>query len=109
MPHHDPGPASAEPAAPVLLTPGRDAPAAGYDVVLLDLDGVVYTGPSAVPGAVQALADARAAGLRLAFVTNNASRSPSAIAEQLHGLGIPASAADVVTSAQAAATLIAKR
>src|SRR5215470_8577024 len=96
-------------AATVLLTSGQRAPSAEYDVALLDLDGVVYTGQTAVPGAVLALAAARAAGMRLAFVTNNASRSPSAIAEQLRGLGIPADARDVVTSAQAAATLIASR
>lgn len=108
-----PSPAGTTPAADavpvVLLTPGQRAPVAEYDVALLDLDGVVYSGPFAVPGAVPALAAARDAGLRLAFVTNNASRSPSAIAEQLTGLGVAASSADIVTSAQAAATLIAGR
>jgi glycerol-1-phosphatase len=87
---------------PVLLT-------AEYDVALLDLDGVVYSGPDGIPGAASALAAARGAGMRLAFVTNNASRSPSAIAEQLRRLGVPAASSDVVTSAQAAATLIARR
>ncbi len=91
------------------LTPGADPPVATYDVALLDLDGVVYTGEGAVPGAVRALADARQAGMRLAFVTNNASRSPSAVAAHLASIGVPASASDVVTSAQAAATLIAER
>jgi HAD superfamily hydrolase (TIGR01450 family) len=92
-----------------LTSPGRRALAAEYDVALLDLDGVVYSGPQAIPGAPAALASAREAGLRLAFVTNNASRSPSAIAEHLSRLGVPATSADVVTSAQAAATLIADR
>lgn len=95
--------------AATLLAPGRRTLAERYDAALLDLDGVVYTGPCAVPGAVSALAAARAAGLRLAFVTNNASRSPSAIAGHLTALGVTASASDVVTSAQAAATLIAGR
>ena len=80
-----------------------------YDVALLDLDGVIYTGASAVPGAVAALTRARAAGMRLAFVTNNASRSPSAVAAHLSRLGLPAAATDVVTSAQAAARLVAER
>ncbi len=80
-----------------------------YDTGLLDLDGVVYLGGDAVPGAAAALAGARRDGMRLAFVTNNASRSPSAIAAQLARLGVPATAADVVTSAQAAARLIAGR
>jgi len=80
-----------------------------YDTALLDLDGVVYLGRSAVPGAPEGLAAARAAGMRLAFVTNNASRSPSAIAAQLASLGVPATSSDVVTSAQAAARLLAGR
>ncbi len=96
-------------AAPSLITEGRRDLAADYDVALLDLDGVVYTGPGAVPGAVDALAIARSRGMRLAFVTNNASRTPSAIAQHLTRLGVPAVAADVVSSAQAAATLIAAR
>jgi HAD superfamily hydrolase (TIGR01450 family) len=80
-----------------------------YDAALLDLDGVVYLGGAPIPGAAAALSEARAAGMRLAFVTNNASRSPSAIAAQLAGLGVPARPADIVTSAQAAAHLIADR
>jgi glycerol 3-phosphatase-2 len=80
-----------------------------YDVALLDLDGVVYLGAAAVPGAPQALAKAADCGMRLAFVTNNSSRTPSAIAAQLAGFGVPARAGDVVTSAQAAATLLAGR
>jgi glycerol-1-phosphatase len=42
-------------------------------------------------------------------VTNNASRSPSTIAGQLVGLGVPATPDEVVTSAHAAARLIAER
>jgi glycerol-1-phosphatase len=80
-----------------------------YDAALLDLDGVVYLGGAAVPGAAGALAEAKRRGMRLAFVTNNASRSPSAIAAQLTSLGVDATPADVVTSAQAAAHLIADR
>jgi glycerol 3-phosphatase-2 len=79
--------------------------AALYDVALLDLDGVVYLGGSPIPGAADALAKAAASGMRLAFVTNNASRTPSAIAAQLTGLGVPARADEVITSAQAAARL----
>jgi glycerol 3-phosphatase-2 len=80
-----------------------------YDVALLDLDGVVYLGGAAVPDAPDALAKAADAGMRLAFVTNNSSRTPSAIAAQLASYGVAASAADVVTSAQAAARLLATR
>jgi HAD superfamily hydrolase (TIGR01450 family) len=89
---------------------GSDRPlCAAYDVALLDLDGVVYLGGKAIPGAADALAGAARAGMRAAFVTNNASRSPSRIAAQLVALGVPATAADIVTSAQAAARLLAER
>jgi len=89
--------------------PGTTEPLASrYDVALLDLDGVVYLGGSPIPGAAEALEKASAAGMRLAFVTNNASRTPSAIAAQLTGLGVPASVGDIITSAQAAARLAAE-
>jgi len=84
-------------------------PAEAYDVGVLDLDGVVYIGHEPVPGAADALAKARASGMRLAFATNNASRTPSATAALLTDVGVPAAADDVVTSAQAAARLLAER
>jgi glycerol 3-phosphatase-2 len=68
---------------------------------------VVYVDDHAVPGAVDALEDARRKGMRLAYITNNASRPPSVVAKQLRALGIPAEEPDVVTSAQAAARLLA--
>ena len=80
-----------------------------YDAALLDLDGVVYVGGVPIPGSAQALERAASRGMRLAFVTNNASRTPHAIAAQLTGMGIAATATDVVTSAQAAARLVAGR
>jgi HAD superfamily hydrolase (TIGR01450 family) len=79
-----------------------------YDTALLDLDGVVYTGGDAVEHAVDALAAARTAGMRLAYVTNNALRPPRAVADHLTELGVPAVAEDVITSAQAVARLIAE-
>src|SRR5579863_9870580 len=80
-----------------------------YDVALLDLDGTVYLSAAAIPGAAEALRKAEAAGMRLAYVTNNASRTPAAIAALLTSFGIPATARDVVTSAQAAARMLAER
>jgi glycerol-1-phosphatase len=78
-----------------------------YDVALLDLDGVVYIGGVAIPGAPEALQKAKANGMRLAYVTNNASRTPAAVAGLLQSMNVPAEPADVVTSAQAAARLLA--
>lgn len=82
---------------------------ADHDVVLLDLDGVLYRGDEPVQHAAAAVAAARAAGVRAAFVTNNASRAPSVVAEQLTSLDIPATADEVVTAAQAAAQVLAQR
>lgn len=80
-----------------------------YDAMLLDLDGVVYIGQKAVPAAPEAVSKARAAGARVAFVTNNAGRTPARIAEHLTDLGVTAAPEDVVTSAEAAARLVGER
>lgn len=80
-----------------------------YDVAMLDLDGVVYIGQEAVAGAPEHLDRARAAGMQLAYVTNNASRPPTVVAEHLRDLGLDVDDADVVTSAQAAARVLADR
>jgi glycerol-1-phosphatase len=79
-----------------------------YDTALLDLDGVVYLGGSGIPGAGEALHKA-AGTMGLAYVTNNASRTPGAIGEQLAELGVPVRPGSVITSAQAAARLLAER
>ena len=83
--------------------------AESYDVLLLDLDGVVYIGGTPIPGAPAALRRASQAGAHVAYVTNNASRTPAAVAALLDGMGAPVTEADVVTSAQAAARLLADR
>ncbi len=86
-------------------TPFGPAPLEGRELVLADLDGVVYRGPGAIPGAVAQLnrAGERA---RLAYVTNNASRTDRAVAEHLRELGLNAATEDVVTSPQAAVALL---
>lgn len=80
-----------------------------YDAALLDLDGVLYVGPEGVPHAAPSVAGARRAGMRVAFVTNNASRRPEVVAAHLTSLGITAEPDDVVTSAQAAVRYLAAR
>jgi HAD superfamily hydrolase (TIGR01450 family) len=91
-----------------LLAAGTPLPPTDvYDVALLDLDGVVYVGPDAVPGVPDALSAVRAAGMGLGFVTNNAARTPEEVAAHLSELGVPAEAGDVITSSQAAATVVA--
>ncbi|MFJ9177572.1 HAD hydrolase-like protein [Streptomyces sp. NPDC102360] len=93
------------------VRPGDSARALheAYDTALLDLDGVVYAGGLAIAHAVESLAVARDGGMGLAYVTNNALRTPDAVAEHLTELGIPTGAADVITSAQAVARLISEQ
>ncbi|MFM8998960.1 MAG: HAD-IIA family hydrolase [Actinomycetota bacterium] len=80
-----------------------------YDVVLLDLDGVLFRGDRPIPGAGAAVERIRALGRRPAFVTNNASRTPSQVVEQLASVGVVARAEEVETSARTAATILAAR
>ena len=79
----------------------------GFDAVLADLDGVVYSGPRAIPGAVEALRRLADWNVGLGYVTNNASRTPAQVAAHLRELGAPAADEQVVTSAQAGARLLA--
>jgi glycerol-1-phosphatase len=80
-----------------------------YDTAIFDLDGVVYIGGEAVAESPRHIAEAVATGMRAAFVTNNASRTPAEVAARLQRIGVPCRAGDVVTSAQAAARLVAAR
>lgn len=80
--------------------------ASRHDCLLLDLDGTVFRGHAPTPGAVQTLEHVEG---RTLFVTNNASRSADEVAAHLCALGFTATGADVVTSAQSAARLLAQR
>ncbi|MBB3038670.1 HAD-IIA family hydrolase [Hoyosella altamirensis] len=75
-----------------------------FDGLLLDLDGTLYRGPQVVPHAVDVLH--HVGSTRLLYVTNNASRSASDVAEHLVELGFAAACEDVITSAQSAARLV---
>lgn len=78
-----------------------------FDAALVDLDGVAYRGPQAIPTAPPALQAARDAGMSIVFVTNNASREPHEVADHLTSLGIPTDPEEVLTAAQAVARLMA--
>jgi glycerol 3-phosphatase-2 len=80
-----------------------------YDLMMFDLDGVVYVGGQRIDGVADVVSLVRAAGRGVAFVTNNASRTPGKVAEKLTKMGVPAQPTDVVTSAQAAARMLRDR
>ncbi len=77
-----------------------------HDCLLIDLDGTVVRGDESIAGAVQALERVDADKL---FITNNASRRPADVAAHLSRLGFATVDADIATSAQAAAHLLAAR
>jgi len=73
---------------------------------VLDLDGVVWLGEEVIAGAPEAIARLRAAGEALAFVTNNSFGPRSLVEAKLARMGIEPGD-DVITSAMAAARLVA--
>ena len=80
---------------------------AGYDTLLADLDGVIYEGTQAISGAVEAIHLVQAEGIAVGYVTNNSSRRPETIAEQLAGFGIVCAAEDIISSGQTGVELLA--
>ena len=80
-----------------------------FDGLILDLDGVVWIGPEAVPGSVEAIAELRAHGIPLVFLTNDPFGSRAQYAERLTRLGIPADEREIVTSGSALASLMVER
>lgn len=74
-----------------------------YAGVVCDLDGVVYRGPAAVPGAVEALSAVESPVL---YATNNASRPPADVAAHLEDLGLRCAPEQVATSSEAAAWVL---
>jgi HAD superfamily hydrolase (TIGR01450 family) len=76
-------------------------------IVCCDLDGVIWRGDEAIPGAAAGVAELRAAGLRVVFLTNNSSARVEDYVAKLHGVGVEVAPDDVGSSAQAAAALLA--
>ncbi|SDS10102.1 HAD-IIA family hydrolase [Corynebacterium timonense] len=72
------------------------------DALLLDLDGTIWEGGHALPQAAETLADVTVPAL---YITNNALRPATAVAEMLENIGITAAPENILTSAQAAVTL----
>jgi phosphoglycolate/pyridoxal phosphate phosphatase family enzyme len=68
------------------------------DGFVFDLDGTVYLGEAALPGAVETIAYLRERNKRLLFVSNKPLQPRAAYAAKLTRLGIPAGADDVITS-----------
>src|SRR5947209_12382269 len=74
--------------------------------LLIDLDGVVYSGREPIPGAAEFLAEARRRGLHFLLVTNNSTTSPELVAERLRTMRIEVTPEEILTSAQAAVAYV---
>jgi glycerol 3-phosphatase-2 len=85
----------------------KETPLTGVDLVLADLDGVLYQGQHPIPHAVESVRKAKKSA-QVSYITNNASRTPASVAEQITQLGLPATADDVVTSPQAALRVLSR-
>jgi HAD superfamily hydrolase (TIGR01450 family) len=79
-----------------------------YDAFLIDLDGAVYVGPRAVPGAAETIATLRARGKAVLFITNDSRGVRPDYVAKLAGMGIPATESEVITAAWATAAYIAQ-
>lgn len=77
-----------------------------YKAYCLDLDGTVYRGIEAVPGAAKFVAKLQRHGLEPFFVTNNASMTQLQLKAKLAGFGIQTAEPQIMSSAIAAAKYI---
>lgn len=91
---------------PATLLVSEQPLCAAYDVALLDLDGVCFAGEARVPYAADNVNAARAAGMRLSFVTNNASRAPQTVVDKLKANDIVAEPTEVFSAAMDAAAML---
>ncbi len=98
------GPASGAESSSVVV-PEDGALGTRYDALLLDLDGTVFAGHRALPGARESLENVSTPQF---FVTNNASRRPTEVLRHLSELGFSTSVDHIVTSAQSAARLLSE-
>jgi glycerol 3-phosphatase-2 len=69
-----------------------------YDVLLADLDGVVYEGTAAIRDAPETIRALQLQGVPIGYVTNNSSRKPETIAAQLAGFGVDCEPEDIIGS-----------
>ena len=69
-----------------------------YQLVVLDLDGVVYNDQDLIPGAAEAIAAIRSRGIRVVFNTNNSARTRETYVERLTAMGITSDVGEIFTS-----------
>ena len=73
---------------------------------IVDLDGVVWLAGQAIEGVREAAATLRDRGVQVVFATNNSAPTIDELLERMRRAGIPAEPDDLITSAQAAASML---
>lgn len=76
---------------------------------VVDLDGVVYAGEHALPGAVAAVQALRDSGREVAFLTNNSRHRLAEVRRKLVELGIPCAEKEVLNTSCATAHYLLQR
>jgi HAD superfamily hydrolase (TIGR01450 family) len=77
-----------------------------YDLVLADLDGVIYEGSAAIKDAIESINQISSQNISVGYVTNNSSRKPETIVQQLLDLGLNSKPEDIISSGQTAVELL---
>lgn len=71
-------------------------------LILLDLDGTLYVGDQAIPGAIDCLAGLRARGIALRFITNTTTKAQQQLVEQLAQMGFVVAPEELISAPVAA-------
>lgn len=74
--------------------------------LIVDLDGSVYVGDKSVEGVPEALEKLRHKGIKILFLTNNATKTPQEYLQNLEGMGIGVALHEILTSSVIAASYI---
>lgn len=82
---------------------GSSSPLAKYDVLLMDMDGVIYLHREPIADAVRFISIAREMGKAILFLTNNSKYTRGEYRKKLEGMGVPSREQDILTSAAATA------
>ncbi|MDQ3964492.1 MAG: hypothetical protein M3277_11370, partial [Actinomycetota bacterium] len=82
---------------------------APFDALVCDMDGVIYRGDTAIPGAADAIDSLRAEGIKVLFCTNNSRTTVDGYVSKLHGFGIVATVEEILTSAVVTAETLQAR
>lgn len=81
----------------------------GVDGIMCDLDGVIYRGDQAIPGAAETIDALHAAGIHILFCTNNSRLTPQEYVEKLARMGVRVGVDEMLTSAMVTGETLAER